>query len=141
VDDALVRAALALLVLATAYGLYRLWRLPPRPLRRLRRLDLEALGLEGPAIVQFSTPTCAPCRAAAPRLEATAREAELRYAQVNVAHRPDVARRYGIRTVPTIAVVGRGGAVVDVWTSLPHNGELLEAALRARARSGDGPSA
>lgn len=128
----LLRTALAVLVLLALYAAYRLWKLPPR---RLRRLDLRELGLAGPVIVQFSTRSCSPCRAAAPRLQATAREAAVRYAQVDVGERPEIARRYGIRTVPTIAVVGRGGGVLEVWTSLPHNGELLEAARRARPRS------
>lgn len=130
----LLRAALAVLVLLVVIAAYRLWKLPPRRLRRLRSLDLRELGVTGPAIVQFSTRACSPCRAAAPRLRATAEEAAVGYAQVDVGVRPEVARRYGIRTVPTIAVVARGGSILGVWTSLPQNGELLDAARRARPR-------
>lgn len=137
-DDVLLRAALAAIVLLAVYGAFRVWRLPPRRLRRVRRLDLEELGIAGPAILQFSTPACSPCRTVVPRLEATARKADVPYAQVDVGERPEVAERYGIRTVPTIAVVGRSGGVLGVWTSVPENGELLEAALRARLPSGGG---
>ncbi len=43
-----------------------------------------------------------------------------------------ISDAYGIRTVPTIAVAGRGGRVVDVWTSLPPLEELAAATRRAR---------
>ena len=46
--------------------------------------------------------------------------------------RPEVAGRFGIRSVPTIVVTGPGGAVQGVWTSLPTNGEIAEAARRAK---------
>jgi thioredoxin-like negative regulator of GroEL len=77
---------------------------------------------------------CAPCRAAAPSLEAAATRQDVRYAQVDVGGRPDVARAYGIRTVPTIAVARRDGRVVGVWTGLPGGGAIEEAARRARGR-------
>jgi thiol-disulfide isomerase/thioredoxin len=123
----LAAAAFALLALAVW-----LWRRPPRRLVRADILDLGALDLRGPAIVQFGTRTCAPCRAATPHLERAAREAELAYAQVDVGDRPEVARAYGIRTVPTIAVAGSDGRVHGVWTALPPAAELAAAARRAR---------
>jgi thioredoxin-like negative regulator of GroEL len=123
----LAAAALALLVLAVW-----LWRRPPRRLVRADFLDLAALNLRGPAIVQFSTRACAPCRAATPHLERAARQTELAYAQVDVGDRPEVARAYGIRTVPTIAVAGSDGRLHGVWTALPPAAELAAAARRAR---------
>ena len=90
------------------------------------------LGVAGPAIVQFSTRSCAPCRAARPRLIEAAADAEVDYAQIELDDRPEVAGRFGIRSVPTIVVTGPGGAVQGVWTSLPTNGEIAEAARRAK---------
>jgi thiol-disulfide isomerase/thioredoxin len=110
---------------------YVLWRRPPRRLEG-GRLDLVGLGLAGPAIVQFTTRYCAPCKAAVPHLARAARETQVAFAQVDVGARPQVARTYGIRTVPTIAVADRDGRVLGVWTALPPNGEIVEAALRAR---------
>ena len=104
------------------------WRRPPA---RLRRLDLGALGLGGPAIVQFTSPTCGPCKAAAPRLADAAGRAGMEFAQVDVTERPDVSRRYGIRSLPTIVVAGQSGAVVSSWTALPGDGALDEAVRRA----------
>jgi thiol-disulfide isomerase/thioredoxin len=121
----MIRLVVAASVLLGAYGAWLLWRRPPG---RLARADLGGVGIREPAIVQFTTPTCGPCRAAAPRLEAAADRSGVAFRQIDVGHRPDVARRYGIRTVPTIAVTGRGGRVLRVWTQLPEQDELLDAA-------------
>ena len=105
----------------------RLWRRPPR----LARLDLRYLAIRGPAIVQFTTPWCGPCKTAAPHLRRAAGAAGLAYAEIDVADRPDIARRYHIRRVPTIAVAGANGRVLGTWTALPPNGEIGDAARLA----------
>ena len=124
----LLRLLIAMLAVAALYAAVRLWRRPPA----LRRLDLAELGVEGPAIVQFSTQACAPCRTAAPVLRATAERTGVSYTQVSLDDRADLARRYRIRTVPTIVVAGRGGTVRGVWTALPRNGEIARVAAEAR---------
>lgn len=116
---------------AVAAG-YVLLRRPPRRLEG-GRLDLVGLGVDGPAIVQFTTRYCAPCKAAVPHLARAARQTHVAFAQVDVGARPDVARAYGIRTVPTIAVADRDGKVTGVWTALPADREIAEAASRARS--------
>lgn len=125
----ILRASIALGVLVAVGIAVALWHRPPR---RLTRLDLPSLGIEGPAIVQFAADFCAPCRQAAPHLQRTARETGIAYRQVDVGQRTDVARAYGIRTVPTIAVARPDGRVLEVWTALPERRELTEAATRAR---------
>lgn len=115
----------ALSVLSMAYVL---WKRPPR---RLVALDLEELAVEGPALVQFTTRYCAPCRAARPELEAAAGRASIRYTQIDVGDHPEVARRYGVRTVPTIVVATRSGRVLGKWTAMPAAAEISAAAVRA----------
>jgi thioredoxin 1 len=123
---------LRLLVLAGAvgafYGAWQLWRRPPA---RLDRVDLPALGLGGPAVVQFTSATCGPCKAAAPRLAEAAGRAGVEFTQVDVGERPDLAHEYGIRTLPTIVVADPGGRVTGSWTALPGDGILDEAVRRA----------
>ena len=126
----MIRAALAASVLLGVYGAWLLWRRPPR---RLARADLAGLGIREPAIVQFTTASCAPCRAAAPHLEAAAGRAGVPYRQIDVGERPDVAGRLGIRTVPTVALTGTGGRVVRVWVGVPDRAELVDAAQADRA--------
>jgi thiol-disulfide isomerase/thioredoxin len=122
-------AAAVFVVLAAAYWL---WKRPPR---RLGRSNLASLGIREPAIVQFSTPDCAPCQKAEPRLREAAGRTDVPYHRIDVGDRPDIARQYGIRTVPTIVVTGRGGRVVGVWTTLPEDGQITDAARRAAAAS------
>jgi thiol-disulfide isomerase/thioredoxin len=103
------------------------WRRPPR---RLGRASLAAIGVREPAIVQFTSPICSTCKAAVPQLTEAADRAEVPFLQIDVAERPEIARDLGVRRVPTIAVTGRRGQVVGVWTSLTD--EISEAAQRAR---------
>lgn len=118
-----LRLLIVLAVFATlAVGVVA-WRRPPR---RLGSSSLASIGIREPAIVQFTTAACAPCKAAAPRLRATAERAAIPYHQVDVGERPEIARNYGIRRVPTIAVTGPGGRVLGVWTGLSE--EIAEAA-------------
>jgi thiol-disulfide isomerase/thioredoxin len=128
-----LRIAVAAGILLLMLGAYLVWKRPPR---RLGRLDLAGLGIRGPAIVQFTTRSCAPCKAAAPRLQDGADQAGVPFRQIDVGERPEVARAYGIRTVPTIAVTGRGGRVMEVWTAVPPNGEVARAVHRVRTTLG-----
>jgi thiol-disulfide isomerase/thioredoxin len=129
----LLRALVLAALLAALGGAWLAWRRPPR---RLVSGVLDQLGVSDPAVVQFTSPSCAPCRAAAPHLRRAAEAEGLRYVQVDLAERPDVVSTYGIRTVPTIAVAGSGGRVVHAWTSLPPLEELASAARRARPAEG-----
>lgn len=122
------RLAILAASIAALYVVWRLWRLPSS---RLRRLDLQTLGVGGPAVVQFTTATCGPCKAAAPRLAEAAERAGVGFVQIDVGERPEVARRYGIRMVPTIVVADAGGEVLGAWTELPSDGVLEGAARRA----------
>ena len=122
------RVAIAAAFLLALAVVYWMWKRPPR---RLGRSSLASLGIREPAIVQFSTPDCGPCQKAEPRLREAADLTEVPYRRIDVGDRPEIAREYGIRTVPTIVVTGRGGRVVGVWTTLPEDGRITDAARRA----------
>ncbi len=81
----------------------------------------EALALapDGrPTVVAFSTPSCAACRTAqAPALEAVRQrvgERGVRVVRVDAARQPDVARAFGVLTVPTTVVLTPDGQVAAV---------------------------
>ena len=70
-----------------------------------------------PAVVAFSTPSCAACHSAQkPALAELERRAEgaVRVLQVDAAERPEVASRFGILTVPATAVLDRSGQLSAV---------------------------
>jgi thiol-disulfide isomerase/thioredoxin len=119
VDRVLVLAAVALVVAALVLGGRML------AARRLRSLRVAAPavlwsvlddGPDGrPTVVAFSTPSCIACRTAQrPALAALEARAagRVRVVHVDVAARPEVARAFGVMTVPATTVLDELGAVV-----------------------------
>jgi thioredoxin 2 len=66
-----------------------------------------------PVAVGFWAPWCVPCRAMAPALERAAAELEphYRFLKVNTEREPELATRYGIRSIPTLMLFSSGRPV------------------------------
>lgn len=66
--------------------------------------DGEMQKNDGLTVVDFWAPWCGPCRMVAPVMEELAEELEgdVRFAKVNVDDNPEIAQRFGIRSIPTI---------------------------------------
>ena len=65
---------------------------------------------ELPIVVDFWAPWCGPCRSMAPAFEQVARDLEptIRLAKLNTENEPQLASRFAIRSIPTLAIF-RGG--------------------------------
>ncbi|MGB8221871.1 MAG: thioredoxin family protein [Polyangiales bacterium] len=80
--------------------------------------ELEDLMSEngGPAVLDFWSPTCGPCKVMAPAFEAVADELAdqpIRFVRINTATQAQLAQPFNIHAVPTLLFVN-DGEILDV---------------------------
>jgi thioredoxin 2 len=80
-----------------------------------------------PVLVDFWAAWCGPCRTVAPELETIAREQAGRVvvAKVDTEALPDVAGRFGIRSIPTMVVIRDGREAKRISGAMPAR-EIVE---------------
>ena len=89
----------------------------------------EVLRSEKPVIVDFWAEWCGPCHAVSPILERNVeeRDGELRLVKVNIDEEQELARRYGIQSIPAMIIFKDGEPTAAAIGARPKG--ALERAL------------
>jgi thiol-disulfide isomerase/thioredoxin len=131
--DALIALA-ALLAVTVGIGGYLRWR-ERHPQRHGTteavepgRLGADALG-ETATLLQFSTEMCARCPGVHRQLAAMADSHEgVRHLDVDLTHRPDIAKHFSVLQTPTTLILDRDGVIQTRFGGVP-NREVVELEL------------
>lgn len=128
-NDILLRSAFAVAIIVT--GLLAYWLLTQRSLARARSNVFTLFDRlpNKPVIVYFTTPDCAPCKTIQrPALNkvTTLLGDSLQVVEIDATQRPDLAKQWGVMSVPTTFLLDARGEARYVNNGVTRAEKLME---------------
>lgn len=80
--------------------------------------------IEQSAVVDFYATWCGPCKMFGPVFEEVSRETDMNFIKLDVDKSPDIAREYGVMTIPTI-ILFKNSVEVKRHTGFMSKTDLL----------------
>ena len=92
----------------------------------LKNFRQEVLESDKTVLLDFWAPWCGPCRMVVPMVEAIAEErSDIKVGKVNIDEEFELARQFGVMTIPTLVVIKNGQVVRQVSGARPKQ-QILE---------------
>ena len=92
----------------------------------LNNFRQEVLNSDKPVLLDFWAPWCGPCRMVVPMVESIARERpDIKVGKVNIDEEFELAKEFGIMSIPTLVVM-KDGKIVRQSTGARPKDQILE---------------
>ncbi|NCB74643.1 MAG: thioredoxin [Clostridia bacterium] len=87
--------------------------------------EKEVVNSSVPVLIDFWASWCGPCRMLSPVIEEIASEVkDKKICKVNVDEQPELARKFGVMSIPTLVVMNKGEMVKKSLGVQPKNAVL-----------------
>jgi len=85
----------------------------------------EVMNSEKKVLLDFWAPWCGPCRMVVPLVEEIAKERpDIKVGKINVDENPELARQFGVMSIPTLVVMENGRIVNQAKGARPKKAIL-----------------